>query len=150
MSFFKAIGHFFENLFNQAAHAWHNLEPEVQKALLHGSGVIDIVNKNLDATPDFVWEIIQKKFPDITEDKLKEGLSKINADFKIAEENLSDDLPTLIGNLQKYLATLKGKFWEAASSTLAQILSAIFAPEQTVFAKIVMVVEFVYRKFIKE
>lgn len=144
------LGHFFKGLFNEAERAWNKLEPEIQTALLHGSGVIAIVNENLDKTPDFVFELIQKKFPDLTEEKLKAGLVKVNEAFKIAEDINNADLLTLLKNLQTFLSSLHGSFWEGVSSTLAQLLSIALAPEMTPFAKISLLAEFVYNKFIKK
>lgn len=149
MAFFDFL-HFFGDLFNSTEKAWRKLEPEVQAALIHGSGVIDIINKNLDQTPEFVWELIQKKFPDITKENLQVGLQKVNDDFKIAEGIDNPDLLTLIKNLQTYLASLKGQFWQKASSFISQTLAIVLAPNETEFAKIVSFIEFVYRTIINK
>ncbi len=138
--------HIFTDLFNSAEKAWHKLEPEVQAALIHGSGVVKVINENLDKTPDIVFSIIEKKFPDLTKANLESGLAKVNAAFGIAEGVDSPDLLTLIQNIQKYLSGLKGKFWENASSIISQTLAIALAPDETPFAKIVQFIEFVFRK----
>lgn len=142
MAFFTWL----EDLFNSAEKAWHKLEPEVQAALIHGSGVIKVINENLTATPDAVFTIIEKVFPDLTKENLQAGLTKISAGLAIAEGVDNPDLLTLIKNLQTYLSGLKGKFWEGASSTLAQLLTIALTPNETPFAKVVQFIEYVFRK----
>jgi hypothetical protein len=149
MAFFDFL-HIFTDLFNAADKAWHKLEPAVQNALLDGSGVVTAISQNLDATPQEVFDIIQKKFPNLSKEKLAEGLQKVNAGFHIAENAEAPDLLGTIKNLQTYFSGLKGKFWESATSISAQVLSTIFSPEDTAFAKIAMLIEYVYRKKIKK
>ncbi len=145
------IGHFFEGLFNAAQHAWSKLEPDLQNAILQGSGIIDIINKNIDAAPPEVIALIQKAFPNLTTDKLKSALHEVNKVFNIASDIEDSDLEVTLSRLQKYLATFNlNNTWSAVSSTAAQILSTAFAPNGTPFAKISMLIEFVYNKFIKK
>ena len=148
MAFFDFL-HIFTDLFNSAEKAWHKLEPEVQDSLIKGSGIIEVINKNIESTPDEVFELIQKKFPDVTKEKLEAGLQKVSEGFGIATDvTNTPDLQTLITNIQKYLSSLKGKFWESASSIAAQLLSIFFAPDETPFAKVVQFIEYAYRKII--
>ncbi len=147
MSFFDF--HWFTDLFNSAQKAWDKLEPQVQTALVHGSGVINVVNENLQKTPDEVFALITQKYPDLTKENLTAGLSKISNSFAIAEGVDNPDLLTLIENLQKYLSGLQGSFWQAASSTIAQLLAIALAPGETPFAKVVQLIEFVFRKKVK-
>jgi hypothetical protein len=144
MSFFDF--HWFTDLFNSAEKAWHKLEPQVQNALIHGSGVVKVINDNLQATPQVIFDLIDKKFPDLTKENLTAGLAKVSASFGIAEAVDSPDILTLIQNLQKYFSGLKGKFWEAAASTISQVLAIALAPDETPMAKIVQLIEFVFRK----
>jgi len=149
MAFFDFL-HIFTDLFNSAEKAWHKLEPQVQSALVDGSGVINVINQNLQATPQQVFDIIGQKFPKLSKDKLAAGLAKVNDGLKIAQGAENPDLLTTIKDLQTYLSGLQGKFWESASSIAAQVLSTVFSPDETPFAKISMLIEYVYRKKIKE
>ena len=149
MAFFDFL-HIFTDLFDSAEKAWNKLEPKVQSALLDGSGIISVISQNLEATPDEVFDLIQKKFPGITKEKLADGLGKVSDGFKLTEETASPDLLTTIKNLQTYFSGLHGKFWESATSISAQVLSTIFSPDETPFAKISTLIEFVYRKKIKD
>jgi hypothetical protein len=145
MAFFDFL-HIFTDLFNSVEKAWHKLEPEVQNALIHGSGVINIINQNLQKTPQEVFDLIQNKFPDLTKDKLTAALAKVTDGLKVAEDNTNPDVLTTIQNLQKYFSGLQGKFWQGAASTSSQILAIALSPDETPFAKIASFIEFVYRK----
>lgn len=145
MAFFDFL-HIFTDLFNAAKRTWNKLEPEVQTALVHGSGVIDIINRNLSAIPADIITLIQTKYPDLDVIKLKTGLQAVTTQLTKIEAIPDQDLTKTIQNLQAYLSGLQGKFWEGASSTLAQLLSIVLAPEETIFAKIASLIEYVYRK----
>ena len=60
MAFFDFL-HIFTDLFNSIEKAWNKLEPEVQSALIKGSGVISVINQNLQSTPQEVFDLIEKK-----------------------------------------------------------------------------------------
>ena len=149
MAFFDFL-HIFKDLFNAAEKAWDKLEPKVQTALLEGSGIISVISQNLEATPDVVFDLIQKKFPDVTKEKLANGLAKVSDGFKLAQDTETPDLLTTIKNLQTYFSGLHGKFWESATSISAQVLSTVFSPDETPFAKISTLIEYVYRKKVKK
>ncbi len=149
MAFFDFL-HIFTDLFNSADKVWHKLEPDVQNALIQGSGVINVISQNLETSPDEVFNIIQKKFPDLSKDKLAAGLAKVSDGFKIAENTGTPDLSTTIKNLQTYFSGLKGKFWESATSISAQMLSTLFSSEDAAFAKISSLMEYAYYNKIKK
>jgi hypothetical protein len=149
MAFFDFL-HIFTDLFDSAAKAWNKLEPKVQDALLKGSGIISVINQNLEATPDEVFDLIEKKFPDVTKENLTEALAKVTDKLKVAEDIENPDLLTTIKNLQAYFAGFKGKFWEGTASTASQLLSIALSPDETPFAKVAMFIEYVYRKKIKD
>ncbi len=88
-------------MFNAAQKAWNKIEPEVQQALIKGSGVIAIINENLDKTPEFVFELIQQKFPGLTKEALQDGLKQVKEAFKIADDVEQPDLLTTIKNIQE-------------------------------------------------
>ncbi len=141
--------HIFADLFNSANKAWHKLEPEIQTALLKGSGIIHIVNENLEGSPMYVVELIGQKLG-LKEDEIKKALDHASSIIGIAQGIDSPDLETTMKNLQAYLKTKQGNVWQTASSILAQILSVALAPAGTEFPKIVLLVEYVYNRFIKK
>jgi hypothetical protein len=148
---FSKIGSFFSDLFNGAAKAWHKLSPEVQNSLLHGSAIVKAINDNINATPDFILDIVQKKFPNLPLDKIKAGLQKVAEGLNVAEGINTDDLLALIKALQDYLATKtkNGTTWAAISHTIASIFAIAVAPKGTKFAVVSSLLEYVYHRFIK-
>jgi hypothetical protein len=148
--FLAKIGDFFSGLFNAARRTWKKLSPDVQNAMIHASGVIDIINNNVDKVPDFVVEIIQKKFPDLDLEKLKVGLHAVGTELNLLEGVNDPDLLTLIEKLQKHLESKQGKAWALISSSMSQILAVILAPAETKVAAIISLIEFVYQHFIKK
>ncbi len=149
-NFFKAIGHFFEGLFNAAQKTWNKLSPEIQQAMLHGSGIIATINDNVDKAPQFVFDLIQTKFPDLTKEKIEEVLKKGAEGLAIAEGINDTDVLTVIQRLQTYLSGLQGKTWARISQTLSLAIAAVLAPGATKFATFASLIEFVYQTFIKK
>jgi len=149
MAFFDFL-HIFTDLFNSISKAWKKLSPEVKDALVHGSGVISIINEHLQDTPEGVFEIIEQKFPKLTKEKLSGALNQVADKLKVAQDTTDADLFTTIKNLQTYFSGLEGKFWEGAASTTSQLLSIAFSPDDTPFAKVALFIEYVYRKKVKK
>ena len=149
MAFFDFL-HIFTDLFNAAERAWDKLETKLQDALIDGSGVVNVISQNLEASPDMVFDLFQKKFPNLSKEKLANGLTKVSDGFKLAQGTAEPDLLSTIKNLQTYFSGLQGKFWESATSISAQVLSTVFSPDDTAFAKISSLIEYVYRRKIKK
>lgn len=148
--FFNKIGHAFKSIFNSAQKAWNKVSPEIQKALLWGSGAVAIINKNVDAAPVFVLDLIEKKFPGLDREKLHNGMNQIAQALGVAQNINNTDILATIQALQVYLSGLKGKLWANISQTLAAGIAAAIAPPETKFAAISSLVEFVYQHYIKK
>lgn len=148
--FFHSIGNFFESLFNAAKKTWNRLSPDVKNAMLKGSGVIELINRNVDKTPDFVLDLIKKQWPDFTMDQLKVALFNVNNALKIADDVEDPDLGVMIANLQNYLKGLKGATWAVVSNMLSNIIAIAIAPAGTKVAAIVQLMEYVYQSFVKK
>jgi hypothetical protein len=147
--FFENIGEWFGRLFRAAEKEWQHLEPDVQEALVTASGVVSIINQNLDKAPGFVFDVIQTKFPTLSKEKLQEGLTELDTQFGTIGSLGDTDLLTTIQNIQVFLSGIKGKVWEGISSNMAQIMAIVLAGDKTPFAKIVMFIEYAYREFVK-
>jgi len=148
--FLHKIGDFFTGLFNKAKHAWNNIEPLVQEALKQGSDVIYTINTNIDATPDFIWEELQKKWPGLTKEELHKYLLEATQGTAVASEIANQDLETTILALQRWLGSLEGKTWANISEALAKAYAAAKAPKETKFGAISALMQFVYHAFIKK
>lgn len=143
------IWEWFESLFDAAEKAWDKLDKDVQEAMKQGADIINTLRFGFDLAPDSIFEYIQNKFPSLTEEKLRAALEELALAFNIP---IDADLVKTIQNLQEYLKTKvkDDSVGDAILSTSAQILSIALAPDKTPFAKIGMLIEFVYRKFIKK
>lgn len=145
-----AIGDWFTNLFKSAEKLWKKISPELQEALMQGSEFVNIINTNLDATPDFIFELLQQKYPDLTKEQLHEYLKKALEGTSVAYEVTNQDLETNILALQKYLGSLEGTTWAKISGLIAQGYAAAKAPAGTKWAAIASLINFVYHSFIKK
>lgn len=143
----EKIGEFFSSLFNGANRTWKKVSPEVRNALLQGSGIVAIINKNIDQLPDFVLDLILKQYPDLPVEKIKEVLLEVG---KVTNIEISDDILVTIQNVQKYLSERTGKVWAIASDTLAKVIAVFLAPKDTKVASIISLIVFVYHRFIKK
>lgn len=150
MSFFSNIWNWIKNIFSSLEKEWHNLEPEVKNAIQQGSGVVNTIATNLEATPQFLLDLIQNALPNVDIEKVKAGILEVSKDITALNTVPTDDIYTTLTNLQAYFKGLGNDKWEQEASTIAQKLSAFFAPENTPFATIVTFIEFVYRTFIRK
>lgn len=146
--FFSAIGNFFSGLFKSARKAYNSLSDEQKAALLHGSGIIDIINASLDKTPAEIRELITTKYPDIPEALLESGLFALAHSFKLVPA--SNSLEDVIEAIKNHLKSLEGKTWAVISHSLASALSVIFSPPETKVAAIVSLIEYVFQHLIKK
>lgn len=135
-------------LFKAAKREWDSLPATEQNAILHGSGVLDILNTETGKLPAEVRAAITKKFPDLDEATLEKGLFELAHTFGLLpKENDLDDCITL---LQTYLSSQQGVKWAAVIQSAANILAIIVAPAGTIFAKIGMLMEYAYQTFFKK
>lgn len=152
MTFFGKIlaifGNIFSHVFKGAKKTYDKLSPEEQAALLHGSGVISIINTEIGKTPTEIRDAILVAYPDLDETKLENGLFTIAHAFNLApqENNIED----IIAKLQTYLSSLKGNIWEGISHDLAGLLTIIFAPVGSKFGALISLIEYVYHRYIKK
>lgn len=147
--FFEKIGHFFEGIFNAAEHAWKKLEPEAKAALEQASGFVSVINNNLSGSPAFVRELIMQKFG-VTEDQVHAVLTKAAGELNLVADIADPDPLVAIQKLQQYLSNKQGSFWAQASNGLANLIAVLLAPAGTKFAKISMLMEFVYQTFFRK
>lgn len=147
MSIFKDILGFFVGLFNAAKKAYAKLSPEQQLALQEGTGLVAIINENLDKAPAEIRALIQQKFPGIDEPKLEAALFAIIEHYRLFR---ASNLDEAIQFVQSFLKSREDKEWAIASHSIAAIVTALFAPKETKASIIVSLLEFVYQTFIKK
>lgn len=164
MNIFKKLGNWLtgvvdslNNFFNKAQNAiekvFNALSKEAQQVTIEASRIIDIINKNVDETPEVVVQLIEASFPGISKEKIKKLLA--TAADEVNNTNTLANLPleTLINKLQDYLKTRPSdEAWAKASSGLAKILALLLAKERgvaLVWAIVEMVMTWVYENKVK-
>jgi len=104
----------------------------------------------VNESPEYVIGIIQKVFPELTREKLLEGLNKVSEGLNVVDAIEAETLEETVRNLQKHLEGLKSDTWAGASSLAAKLLAIFLSPKGVKYAIVEMVMEYVYRKFIKK
>lgn len=151
---FEKIGDAFEwlaHIFDAAEKAWDKVDEPLKKALITASSIVNIISTNLNAAPEFIMSLINKAFPDLSEQDLKKALDQVNKVLNISSQVEDENLTTVISNLQKYLQTVTdSKLLDGVLSSVAQLMTVALSDETPSQAKIAMLVEYVYQKFVKK
>jgi predicted metallopeptidase len=150
MAFFDFLGHFFENLFNATAKAYNSLHEKEQEALVKASSIIAVVNENINAAPEFVFELLQQKFPELTKEELLSKLNELNTTIHKVDSVLADTAEGALTNLQEYLKQYEGKQWVVIVQGVVGLLANILNPEIGAIQKVLLCVEYVYQHFVKK
>ena len=151
---FEKIGDAFEwlaHIFDAAEKAWDKVDEPLQKALITATSVVNIISTNLNAAPELIMSLINKAFPDLSEEELKKAITEVNKVLNISSGIEDQSLPILITNLQKYLLTVTdSKLIDGVLSSTAQLMTVALSHETPSQAKVAMLVEYVYQKFVKK
>jgi hypothetical protein len=148
--FFDRIGIWHPSIEDVVADLYNKLHDTEKKAVQGASGWIAIINANLQATPDFVFDLIHQKFPDVTKESIANALNKLNAEILKVDANTPDDFGTALSKLQEYLSKYQGNTWIAITRAVVAVLSDILLNGTTPIQKIETVLEYVYRTFVKD
>lgn len=135
-------------LFKAAKREWDKLPKETQDAIKHGSGIIDTLNKEIGKAPEVIKGAIIAKYPDLNEEAVEKGIFKLLHAFNLAPK--SDSFEDAAISVQEHFSSLKGKVLDAILQAGANVVAIVLAPAQTVSAKIFMVMEYAYRKYVKK
>ena len=148
--FFKKVGEIFSNLTLSVEKIWDHYEPELQQAIKDGSGIVALINTNIDKAPDFIYAAIQQEFPHITKASVDALLAKVATDFNLLQNGVVPDPLTTIQNILTYLSAHTGSEWEKVSEFIANTIALFLAPAGTIWNKIGTVMWWVYQTFIKK
>ena len=147
--FFKKIGIWHPSIEDAIENLYNNLHDTEKTAIKDASGWIAIINSNLKAAPDFVFNLIQQKFPSVTKESIADSLNKLNASILKVDANTPDDFDTALSKLQAYLSKYEGNSWVAITRAVVSVLSDILLKGASPIQTIETVLEYVYRTFIK-
>jgi len=149
-NFLKKIGEIFASLTKGVEKVWDHYEPELQNAIKDGSGIVELINTQIDKTPDFIFSAIEQAFPHFTKEQINGFLAKVATDLNLLENGVVPDALTTIQNVVNYLKSHTGSGWAKASEFIANTIALFLAPEGTLWNKIGTVMWWVYQTFIKK
>lgn len=147
--FFAKIGIWHPSIEDAVEHLYNKLHDFEKEAIKDASGWIAIINANLQAAPDFVFNLIQQKFPGVTKENAAETLNKLNAAILKVDASITDDFDAALAKLQDYLSKFEDNSWIAITRAVVSVLTDIFLKGATPIQTIETVLEYVYRTFIK-
>lgn len=139
------FGSIFKHVIEGAKKTFDELPQATRDALIHGSGVMDVIKTMLTNTPDEILAAIKEKFPNIDPAALETGLFAVAHGFNLLPKE--NDLKDCIAVLQGYLSKLQGNTWDTIMHSGAALLAVIFAPAGTQFGAVVSLLEYVYQTF---
>jgi hypothetical protein len=148
--FFNAIGLWKPNFEKSIVKIYEQLQDSERKAIEMASGWVAVVNTNLQATPDFVFDIIQQKFPGVSKEKIAEVFNKVNKALKLVDDNTPETFEDAVAVLQAYLSKFgEHAVWASATKMVVEIAANILTGKATPIQTISTVLEYVYQMFIK-
>lgn len=147
---FKKLGQIFVSLARGAQKVWEKTQPEIQQALLKGSGIVDVVNKYINEKPDFIIEILKQRFPEFTDEKIKAIFDEVYKNLNLAKDGIVPDLNQTVQNVADYIKQHTGSKWAKVSEEIANGIALFLAPEGTAWNKINTIMWWVYQTFIKK
>lgn len=140
MSLISILQSIFPFLFNAAKKQWNNLPKDQQEALLHGTGITQIIKDNLDKTETEVKGLIVVYTGRASTDvnNILDNVFKEFNVFTLAE------LQTLLKGAQN---TLK---WNGTLTTIASAISIFISGGKLTWEGLLIgLLQFAYKQFIK-
>ena len=125
----EEIGDFFESLFDPQAKLYNELSEAEKQAATYGSGLIAIVNANLNGSPAVVQAEIQRLFPSLDLSVVQGFFDELQKAVDPSNTSNPLTLADAITWAQGYLKLHAGGIWEIISSTAASIITTLLSPE---------------------
>lgn len=147
--FFAKIGIWRPTVTEAIEDLYNHLHEKEQIAIQKASGWIAIVNNNLQAAPDVVFDLIHEQFPDVTKESITDAINKVNAAFLKVEDSTPADYETALGKLQQFLNNYKDDTKNVVIRSVVTILSKILMSGTKPVQIIETVLEYVYQTFVK-
>jgi len=125
-----------------------------QSAIVNMSGVLAIINANLDQSGIDITAKIKEQYPDIDLDGLKQALCEVASQLQRTTFNYSALRPedrkveNVVANIAYYLKKFSGDAWIAETKKLVTLLAKFYSPE-TPIQKFFDVLEFVYQDIVR-
>jgi hypothetical protein len=148
MSFKTFLQHLLPFLYKASRREFDKLNPEQQAAFFHGSGILDILRKQIGKAPEETRALILLTYPDLTEETLNTGLVQAAHAYNI--EVGVNNIDNTISLIQVYLSLEHGKLWDGIMDGFASLITIVLAPAGTPSAKILMLMRYVYERYIQK
>lgn len=149
-SFIERFGDWITGIFHHSETLYDTLTAEEKKAGVWASGLIAIINANLNAVPAVVITIIQQKFPDLSVDVIHGFLDEVRNKI----DNLGSAIPLTLEDAivwaQQFLGQHEGDHsaWAVITTTAVNLLATLFSPT-TVVEKFINVGLYIYHLIVK-
>jgi hypothetical protein len=140
-----ALGSIFKHVMTGAEKTFNELPEETKDALIHGSGVLDFINKNVGKLPEEIEAGLLETFPDLDVESLKTGFLALCKVWNIPVNE--DTLPDIIAKIQAHISSFEGNTWKNIMNGAANLVAIFLAPAGTKFAAIASLMEYVYQTY---
>jgi hypothetical protein len=149
-SVIQQLGSWFGIVIDKGEQLYEELSDEEKQAAQWGSGVLAVVNQDLNAIPADVIKVIEQKFPELDLDTLHGFIDELRNKVDTVQSQIPLTLEDAIAWLQGHLKKYEGDNTTLGIITkgLANILALIFVPG-TAAQKIGGALEYIYHLIIK-
>lgn len=129
-SLLQRFGDWISGIFSSADDVYNKLTDDEKRAAVWGSGLIHVVEQNIDAAPDAVKIAIQTAFPDLSIDVVQGFLDELRNRVDTLNSETPLTLEDAITWAQNYLKNYQGTgtTLDIIRSTAAQILQTLLSP----------------------
>lgn len=130
----ERFGDWISQLFNSVDSAdslYNTLTDDEKRAAVWGSGIIHVIDQNLEALPSDVITLLQTAFPDLSIDVVHGFLDELRDAVDTTQSEIPLTLEDAITWAQAYLKSHsdKGTIFDQIRTTAANILVSLFSPE---------------------
>lgn len=147
-SIVSIFGSIFHHVLSGAEQTFNQLPQATKDSLIHGSGILEIINSMIGSTAASVEAAITEKYPDVNATNMEAGLFAIAHAFGLLPNE--GDLHDCIAKLQAYISSQKGTVWEDIMHSASLLLATVLAPIGTKLGALSSLLEYVYQTFIKK
>lgn len=143
------FGFFMKPIIKNGEDIYDLLTEDEKKAAQWSSGLIAIVNNNIDQTPDVIIKLVQTKFPDLSLDVVHGFIHTLLNKISNIQGEVPLTLEDAVAKLQTFLKQHENdsNVWGIISKASVTILTLLFSPG-TEAQKIEAALEYVYHLII--
>jgi hypothetical protein len=124
------LGLFMKPIIKSGEDIYDLLTEDEKKAAQWSSGLIAIVNNNIDKTPSVIIQLVQTKFPDLSLDVIHGFIDTLLNKLKFVQGEIPLTLEDAVAKLQAFLKQHEGdhNVWGIISKAAVTVLTLLFSP----------------------